>query len=95
MNIYSGSGQKQRALDTATEVETKRDKVLGREHPDALTAMHDLARIQFNMGQRSEAIKHMKGVVEDRRRILGEGHPDTIESQVHLEQYTIADPNLV
>ena len=73
----------------ATEVERKRDKALGRKHPDTLT--DDLAKIQFDVGPRSEAIKHMKGVFEDRRRILGEGHPDTIESQVHLEQFRIAD----
>jgi len=53
---------------------------LGEEHPDTLTALHQLALCLIEQGRNQEAEKISQGVVEARKRLLGPEHPDTLAS---------------
>ncbi|KAI3576690.1 hypothetical protein IWW34DRAFT_578692, partial [Fusarium oxysporum f. sp. albedinis] len=54
-------------------VET-RTKVLGKEHPDTLTSMHNLAATYRNQGRWKEAEELEVRVMETSLRVLGEEH---------------------
>jgi len=49
--------------------------VLGKEHPDRLTSMANLASTYRNQGRWKEAEELEVGVMETRKRVLGEEHP--------------------
>ena len=51
--------------------------VLGSEHPQTLTSIHNLATTLQAEGGYSEAGKLCGEVLEVRRRVLGPNHPDT------------------
>jgi tetratricopeptide (TPR) repeat protein len=86
----------------AAALELRRN-VLGEEHPDTLTAMHNLG-ISLQMqgrssGQIDEAEQLYNRVLELRRKVLGEEHPDTISSIEKVswifrdrKQFTEAEP---
>src|SRR5579862_1180890 len=63
--------QLQRAADI-------RKRVLGAEHPDTLTSLHELAVLYNYQGRYAPAETLFKQVLEDRRRILGRYHKDTL-----------------
>jgi hypothetical protein len=50
-------------------------RILGKEHPDMIRAMSDLAN---NQGMLEKAVSMKKEVLEKRRRILREKHPHTV-----------------
>jgi len=68
-------------LERATGI---RKKLLGKEHPDTLTSMADLALTYWNQGRWKEGEEIEMQVVEKRMRILGEEHPDTLTSMANL-----------
>jgi Tetratricopeptide repeat len=51
---------------------------LGKEHPNTLTAMHNLAWTYQTQGRSTDAAKIQEEVLEKRRRILGEEYPHTL-----------------
>jgi eukaryotic-like serine/threonine-protein kinase len=52
----------------------------GREHPDTLAAMHDLANSLHAGGRYAQALALRQEVLEVRRTLLGPEHPDTIRA---------------
>ena len=60
------------------EVLEKRQRILGDEHPDTITAIGNLAITLGDQGKLEEAAAMMREVLEKRQRILGNEHPDTI-----------------
>ncbi|KAB5515652.1 hypothetical protein GE09DRAFT_1045767 [Coniochaeta sp. 2T2.1] len=69
------------------EVLEKRQRILGDEHPDTITAMNNLAITLGDMGKREEAAAMRKEaaamrkeVLEKMQRILGDEHPATISA---------------
>ncbi|KAH7233835.1 uncharacterized protein BKA55DRAFT_598050 [Fusarium redolens] len=66
------------------EVFEKRQRILGDEHPDTITAMSNLANTLSDQGKLDEAASMMKEVLEERQRILGDEHPDTISAMNNL-----------
>jgi hypothetical protein len=63
-----------------------RGRLLGKEHPDTLTAMSDLARRLQMQGDLAEARQLQKQVLDARGRLLGEEHPDTLKAMNNLAQ---------
>ncbi|MBV1854614.1 FxSxx-COOH system tetratricopeptide repeat protein [Catellatospora tritici] len=53
-------------------------RVLGAEHPDTLTTMHQLAWVMWDMGERAAARDLFEQVLDVQRRVLGAEHPDTL-----------------
>ncbi|KAF2463184.1 uncharacterized protein BDR25DRAFT_320196 [Lindgomyces ingoldianus] len=60
-------------------VETSKTK-LGKDHPNTLTSMCNLAFIWKGQGHYAEAIQLMKECVKLRNRILGVSHPHCMSS---------------
>jgi len=59
-------------------------RVLGEEHPDALTSMANLASTYWNQGRWKEAEELGVLVMETTKRVLGEEHPDSLTSMANL-----------
>ncbi|KAL7792476.1 P-loop containing nucleoside triphosphate hydrolase protein [Trichoderma ceciliae] len=57
-----------------------RQKVLGTEHPDTITAMESLASTYYSQGWYSKAEPLKVQVLNLRKEVLGDKHPDTIEA---------------
>ncbi|KAA8646779.1 uncharacterized protein ATNIH1004_005454 [Aspergillus tanneri] len=67
----------------AQVMETCKTK-LGKDHPDTLTSMANLASTFWNQGRWEEAEKFYVQVLEARTTKLGKGHPDTLMSIKNL-----------
>jgi len=80
LGLYrEAQAQVERALDL-------RQRVLGGEHPDTLTTMHELAslyRVQAKFGQAEPLFLK---ILKVRRRVLGEEHPDTLDIMSDLAE---------
>ena len=57
-----------------------RKRVLGDEHPDTLTSMHNLAFTLQSQARHEEALALMERCFQLREQVLGEQHPDTQSS---------------
>jgi hypothetical protein len=66
------------------EVLEKRQRVLGDEHPDTITAMSNLAVTLGGLGKLKEVAAMKKEVLEKMRRVLGDEHPNTISAMNNL-----------
>jgi hypothetical protein len=55
----------------------KRQRILGGEHPDTITAMSNFAVTLRDQGKLDEAASMMREVLEKRQRILGDEHSYT------------------
>jgi tetratricopeptide (TPR) repeat protein len=71
--------QRQEALEV-------RRRVLGEEHPDALTALNSLAVVARDQGRLDEARAMGERVLHLRARVLGDTHPSTVESMRDLAE---------
>ena len=78
------------AGDYATGVERARralearERVLGREHPDTLTSVNNLAALLKSKGDYDAAEPLYRRALEARERVLGREHPDTLTSVNNL-----------
>jgi tetratricopeptide (TPR) repeat protein len=66
------------------EVQAKRRRILGEEHPDTISVMNNLADILGDQGKLDEAAAMKQEVLAKRRRILGEEYPSTISAMNNL-----------
>ncbi|KAL9577476.1 MAG: hypothetical protein Q9203_007445, partial [Teloschistes exilis] len=57
-----------------------REKVLGKEHPDTLTSVSNLALVLQYQGKYDEAEKMNRRALDGREKVLGKEHPDTLTS---------------
>ncbi len=57
-----------------------RERVLGRNHPDTLTSVNNLAILYHKQGRYSEAEPLLVRALETSERVLGQDHPDTLTS---------------
>ena len=60
------------------------EKVLGKEHPDTLRSMNNLALILNNQGKYEEAEQIHQQALQFRERVLGKEHPNTLTSMNNL-----------
>ncbi|KAF8533194.1 hypothetical protein BDD12DRAFT_947879 [Trichophaea hybrida] len=61
----------QRALDG-------REKILGRDHPDTLTTVNNMALVFDKQGEYIKALEWYQRVLDGREKILGRDHPHTL-----------------
>jgi tetratricopeptide (TPR) repeat protein len=59
-------------------------QILGADHPNTLTAMHNLAVFYLDAGRPQEALKMEEKVLQLRREKLGADHPDTLNAMHKL-----------
>ena len=60
------------------------EKILGKEHPDTLASMSNLAGVLDSQGKYGEAEEMNQQTLELRERVLGKEHPDTLTSMSNL-----------
>jgi pentatricopeptide repeat protein len=58
--------------------------VLGRDHPETLGSVQNLANAYSKQGRYAEAEKLYEETLEIERRVLGQDHPDTLASMYNL-----------
>ena len=63
-----------------------RARLLGKEHPDTLTSMNNLAQTLYAQGDLARAHELQEQVVEAMARLLGKEHPNTLTSMNNLAQ---------
>ena len=68
----------------AVEAQTMYQKLLGKEHPDTLTSMNNLASVLDNQGKYEEAEEMYRQVLKLQEKVLGKEHPDTLTSMNNL-----------
>lgn len=57
---------------------------ISEEHPNAISAMNNLARTYYGLEKYADAEKLQINVINARVRVLGEEHPDTISAMGNL-----------
>jgi hypothetical protein len=72
------------AEELVVKVMEARSRVLGKGHPDTLSAMANLAGTYWNQGRWKEAEELQVKVMEARSRVLGKEHPDTLSVMANL-----------
>jgi tetratricopeptide (TPR) repeat protein len=78
LGLFTEAGQHyRRAVDL-------RERALGKEHPDTLTANNNLGQLYREEGKYSEAEPILASVVAVRQRVLGAEHPETLVSMANL-----------
>jgi hypothetical protein len=55
-------------------------RVLGDEHPNTLSAAHNLAVVLTSLNEHEYAMKLNEATMNRQRKVLGEDHPDTLAS---------------
>jgi tetratricopeptide (TPR) repeat protein len=71
-------GRYDEAVELFVQVHETRAKALGKEHPDTMTAMANLALTYQKQGRWRDAEELLLPVIEVRKRVLGEDHPSTL-----------------
>ncbi len=77
-------GDCQRAQEAAQSCVELRQRVLGAEHPDTITAMNNLAFCTDSQGEHEEAEALYRQVLVLRQRLLGAEHLDTFSTVFYL-----------
>ncbi|KUM99103.1 hypothetical protein AQI95_40670 [Streptomyces yokosukanensis] len=77
-------GRDGHAIPLRTAVLAQRVETLGSEHPDTLTARHNLALSYGQAGRTHEAIALLEQVLAEREQLLGSEHPDTLTARHNL-----------
>ena len=70
-----GQGKYAEAITVAQQALTFAERVLGREHPDTLTRVNNLAFLYRAQGRHGEAEPLLKRALAARERVLGREHP--------------------
>ena len=60
------------------------ERVLGRDHPDTLVAVQQVADAYLAAGQPAEAVPVFQRVLADQAQALGPGHPSTVAARRNL-----------
>jgi tetratricopeptide (TPR) repeat protein len=82
--IWFELGRRDEAEKLYDEALAGMSRVLGKEHPDTLSTMKDVAEMDTREGRLDEADRLLDAVLKGRRRVLGENHPDTAAAMVSL-----------
>jgi tetratricopeptide (TPR) repeat protein len=78
------------AVSYWNEIAEVSDRVLGRGHPDSLTARARLAEAYLVAGQVTEAVSWFRWVLTERVRVLGPDHPSAITARRDLGRALMA-----
>ncbi|MGW5353609.1 tetratricopeptide repeat protein [Streptomyces sp. NPDC004031] len=81
------SGQVAAAATHFRNLTTTTSDRLGPDHPDTLSARHNLARWQGEAGDAAGAATAYAELLEDRLRVLGPDHPNTLSTRHNLAHW--------
>jgi serine/threonine protein kinase len=79
-DLYCMIGRYDAAFPLQESALATRRRVLGEEHPDTLTTIHNMGSVLKKLGRLDEAEPYHREALEKSRRALGEEHPDTLAS---------------
>ena len=85
---YSGSYPAARDLFQLIAAAHSQDEAYGPEHPDTLTARHELARWIGQAGDAAAARDQFAALLPIAERVSGPGHPDTLTARHELAYWT-------
>ncbi|KAF7118673.1 hypothetical protein CNMCM5793_008211 [Aspergillus hiratsukae] len=83
-DCYSVLGQYQKSEQKALQALELQEKLLGKEHPQTLRSMNDIAVDLSLQGKHKKAEAMFRQTVELRRKVLGEDSPDTLNSMCNF-----------
>ncbi|KAK5268335.1 hypothetical protein LTR40_014288, partial [Exophiala xenobiotica] len=63
-----------------------REKILGKDHPDTLISMNNLARLLESQGKYNTAEPLYRETLQLREKVLGKEHPQTLTSMNNLSR---------
>jgi Tfp pilus assembly protein PilF len=71
-------------MSTTTSITTVegREKALGKDHPNTLTSVSNLAGVLQYQGKYEAAEEMNRRALEEREKALGKDHPDTLTTSV-------------
>src|ERR1700722_368582 len=81
---YEALGRYEIALKLEEDALNVRQELLGREHPDTLTSMSNLAEVLSDQGQYEQAEEMHRQALGLRETVLGHEHPSTLTSMNNL-----------
>ncbi len=79
-----GQGKFAKAVPLAKQVLAARERVLGKEHPDTLASVNNLAVLYQAQGRYGEAEPLLKRALKTEERVLGKEHSSTLQSVNNL-----------
>lgn len=79
-----GQGKYAEATPIAEQALTLAERALGREHPDTLKSVYNLASLYLAQGRYGEAEALYRRALEAQERVLGKEHPQTLLSVNNL-----------
>ncbi|KEP45630.1 kinesin light chain [Rhizoctonia solani 123E] len=82
--VLADRGQWVRAELLNTGVHETMKQVLGKDHPNTLDSMNNLACTYTNLGRHEDARSLHSETLDIRKRVLGKDHPDTLASMNNL-----------
>ncbi len=77
------------------EAQTLYQKLLGKEHPDTLVSMNNLACVLRSQGKYAEAEEIYRQVLKLKEEVLGEEHPDTLTIMNNLASVLVRQAKYV
>jgi serine/threonine-protein kinase len=88
-------GERQEAFRIACEIFASRVKRLGKDHPDTLLSLHNIAVYTGEIGKLNAAIGSLNTIVEARSRVLGADHPSTLLSRAARAKFLFRSGELI
>jgi hypothetical protein len=91
--VLSHQGKYEHAEEMYQRTLGLRETVLGKEHPDTLSSMANLAYLWKSQDRVQEAIALMRQAKRLREEVLGLNHPHTMNSSKDLRRWLATDVN--
>jgi tetratricopeptide (TPR) repeat protein len=82
--VLSHQGKYEEAEEMHRQALRLRETVLGKEHPDTLTSMNNLASVLSNQGKYEQAEEMLRQALRLQEMVLGKEHPSTLVSKNNL-----------
>ena len=77
-NILHSQGEFTSASELYRWILAREEKSLGKDHPDTLSTVHNMAHAFQNQGKYDEALEWYRRVLTGEEKPLGKDHPDTL-----------------
>lgn len=83
-NTYNGIGEPTKAIEFIQKSFDIREDLLGRDDPETLQSMHDLAVSHQANGDYNTSLELLRETLRLRTSVLGDDHTDTLETMIEL-----------
>ena len=79
-HVFPDKGEYDKALEWYQRTLDGEEMALGKDHPDTLTTVHNMARVFQNTGEYDKALEWYLWALDGQEKALGKDHPDTIDT---------------